>query len=332
MIRTSKPSITLLEKEYVYKALDASDVGVGEYISKFEQAWADYNKYKYGIACNSGTTALHLALMALGIGEGDEVIVPEFTMAATAFAVSYTGATPVFVDCRDDLNIDPSKIKITPRTKAIIVVPIYGRPVCESLYDLGVPVIEDMAEAHGIMPKGDIACYSFHSSKILTTGGGGMCLTNNMFLADEMRKLCHLYLNKEMTMLHEKIGYNYRLSNVQAAIGLAQVERIEELLEKRQKIASWYDKYIPEKYKRPKRDVVWVYDIDCGDFQKQTKKRLEEFGYESRYGFKPMSMQPIYNGEYEQLNAYRWSKRLLYIPLYPELTEEEVIKICNVLK
>lgn len=329
----SKPSITDREKEYVYDALSNSDIGVGPYIEKFENAWAKYNGMKYGVSCTSGTTALHLAVMALGIGPGDEVIVPEFTMISTAWAVSYTGASPIFVDCGDDLNMDyeTTKARVHPGTKAILVVPIYGRPVDPRLYELGVPVIEDMAEAHGIRPQGDIACYSFYGNKILTTGEGGMCLTDNEEWRDKMFQLSNAMMNKERTMLHEGQGYNYRMTNLQAAVGLAQVERIDEILAKRKQIETWYDTYLPEKYKMPTRDVLWMYDIQT-DHQEVLKAYLSEKGVPTRYGFKPMSMQPQYRMAYEHLNAYKWSKRILYLPTHFDLTETEVKEICQILQ
>lgn len=322
----SKPSITSLEKAYVADAMGKGDIGVGPYEERFENAWADWNDREYGVSCSSGTTALHLAVMALGIGPGDEVIVPEFTMISTAWAVSLTGATPVFVDCTDDLLMDFSKMVKSPRVKAIITAPIYGRRY--KLPYVGVPVIEDMAEAHGIKPQGDIACYSFYGNKILTTGEGGMCLTNNEAWRDRMVNLKNAMMNKERTMLHEGQGYNYRMTNLQAAVGLAQVERIEEILKKRVFIESWYDKYLPEAYKMPPREVLWMYDIQT-DHQEELKAYLEEKGIPSRYGFKPMSMQPQYNRPYEHLNAYKWSKRILYLPTYTDITQEEVKEICH---
>jgi len=337
-MNTSKPWITDLEKRYVNEALNVSDIGKGEFIWRFEEAWATYNKYKYGVACNSGTSALHLAMLALGLGEGDEVIVPEFTMVASAWAVTYTGATPVFADCLDDLTVDPNIVRklVTSKTKAILVVPIYGRSVSQLVYDVakdaGIPIIEDMAEAHGIMPKGDIACYSFHASKIITTGGGGMCLTNNVNYAHEMTALTHLYLDQNMTMYHKKIGYNYRLDNLKAAIGLAQVERIDEILAKRKQVESWYNAMLPERYLMPKREVVWVYDINCDEEQAEVKQKLLDSDIESRFFFKPMSMQPMYLSDYEDLEAYKWSKRGLYVPLYPEMTRKDVEKICKIMK
>ncbi len=338
-MKCSLPTITDLEKSYVNDALDCADIGVGRYIGKFEQSWADYNGLKYGVSCNSGTTALYLALLALGVGKGDEVIVPEYTMVSTAWAVTYTGATPVFLDCKDDLNIDVDLIEkaISKKTKAIIPVHVYGRR-CDMVSINNIArenklfVIEDMAEAHGIMPSSDIACYSFHSSKILQTGGGGMCLTNNFEWANEMRKLSHLYLNKDMTMLHEKIGHNFRLSNIQAAIGFAQVQRINEITAKRHKIAKWYNKHIPKRLLMPAREVLWMYDIDCGDNQQVVMDCLAENDIESRCGFKVMSQQPMYLQEYKHLNAYKWSKRIIYLPTYYDMSEDDVIKVTSCLK
>lgn len=323
-MRCSKPTITDLEKKYVNDAVSKNDIGIGEYLEKFENAWANKNLRKYGVACNSGTNAIFLALKALGIKEGDEVIVPEFTMVATAWAVTYTGANPIFVDCKDDLNIDYDKIKPSDKAKAIIATPIYGRKIDSRVYELGIPVIEDMAEAHGIPPRGIISCYSFYGNKIVATGEGGMCLTDRQDLADEMRSLANMYFDKNRTLLHPKVGYNFRMTNIHAAIGLAQVERFDEIFKKRKQIEEWYDKYLIPEVLMPKRDTVWMYDINCGDKQAEVKRYLDSFGIESRYFFKPMSMQPMYDRSYKHLNAYRWSKQGLYLPTYFDMTEKDV--------
>ena len=334
MKNSFKPSLTNLEENYLMDAFTSSEIGVGKYIGKFEESWAFYNHMEHGVACNSGTNALYLALLALGIGKGDEVIVPEFTMTATAWAVSYTGATPIFVDCNDTLNIDPELIAeaVTPKTKAIIPVHIYGRK-CD-MYEinsiarkLNLFVVEDMAEAHGIRPSGDIACYSFYGNKILTTGEGGMCLTNNKKWAEEMRLYANMYFDKERSMVHPKIGHNFRMTNLQAAIGFGQVSRITEILTKRKKIEKWFEKHMPAKFQRPSRDVLWMYDFDCGDRQEEIKSKLE-----ARYFFKPMSMQPDYLQDYKHLKAYKWSTRGLYLIVWTDMTEEDVIDICNELK
>jgi perosamine synthetase len=290
-------------------------------IRLFEEAWANHNGYKYGVACNSGTNALYLALKALGIGPGDEVIVPEFTMAATAWAVSYTGANPVFVDCRDDLNLDPGKVNITDKTKAIMPVAIYGRNYEGSW---NIPTVEDMAEGHGIKPRGTIACYSFYQNKIINTEEGGMCLTNDKNLADEMRLLANMYFDKERSYLHPKIGHNFRMTDMSAKQGLKQLKDFDNIIAKRRQIEAWWDKCLPEEMLMPKRDTVWMYDIDCADKQEAIKQAVPM----SRYFFKTMSMQPCYNRPYKHLNAYKWSKQGLYLPLW-QLTEREVKKIAK---
>jgi perosamine synthetase len=337
MIHLSKPWVTYLERAYVAEAVYNGDIGVGAFITQFERAWSDVNRMNFGVACNSGTNALFLALKALGIKDGDKVIVPEFTMAATAWAVSYTGATPVFVDCDDNLTIDIEKLREIDLTdvKAIMPVLIYGREVNHEVYEYArkhkLYIVEDMAEAHGILPKGDIACYSFYGNKILTTGEGGMCLTNNEKWANEMRSLANMYFDKNRSMIHPKMGYNFRMTNIQAAFGLAQVERLDEILRKRKEICDLYTMYLPEDYIMPPRKVGWMYDIRVEN-QEETKKTLLEYGVDSRYFFRPMSEQPMYKGEYEHLNAYKWSKQGLYLPLYPQMTEVDVKYIVRCLK
>lgn len=257
-------------------------------------------------------------------------------MIATAWAVSYTGATPVFVDCGDDLLMGERYIEgMSTKVKAIITVPIYGRKeirpkICDQ-QGFAIPVIEDMAEAHGIEPQGDIACYSFYGNKILTTGEGGMCLTDNKEWADEMRKLANMYFDEGRTMIHPKMGHNFRMTNIQAAIGVAQVMRLDEILARRKHIEKWYDENLPESVKMPPREVLWMYDIQT-DHQEELKAHLEAQGIPSRYGFKPMSMQPQYLREYEHLNAYKWSKRILYLPTYTDMTEDDVKYVCKMVK
>lgn len=338
-MKIGNPSLTKEETDNVLRAVTRGDISQGDYISRFEDDWAHMNWREFGVSCNSGTSALELALLALGVGKGDEVIVPEFTMAACAFAVSNVGATPVFVDCKDDLTIDPEKIRVAEKTKAIMVVPIYGRPVDPLVYALAkekrIKVVEDFAEGHGIKPNGDITCYSFQANKIITTGEGGMCTTDNGNYYNEMRKFSSLYFDEGRTMLHGKIAHNFRMTNLQAAIGVAQCKRFKELRDKRIKIASWYNEYLPSEYLMPGREVVWVYDIQT-DRQEKLKRFLEEHDIESRYGFKPMSMQPPYRKEYsrehEKLNAFKWSKRVLYLPTYYDMSILDVKTVCKAIK
>jgi perosamine synthetase len=339
-IPVSKPFIGEREKEYAMDAIQSGWVSSkGAYITRFEDAWADKNFMDFGVACSSGTNAIFLALRALGIKEGDEVIVPDFTMVATAWAVTYLGAKPVFVDCNDSLLIDVDRIeeKITHKTRAIIAVHIYGRQ-CDMLKIMNIAwkhhlkVVEDSAEAHGILPMGDIACFSLFGNKIITTGEGGICLTDNYELAERMMWYRSMCFDPKHTFLHADIGYNHRMTNVQGAIGLGQVENFDEILKRRQEIAEMYDKMLPSKVLMPKRDVVWVYDVDCGDRRDEIKEKLEAAGIETRYFFKPMSVQPMYKGSEVGENALKWSERGLYLPVYPEMTREDVEFICNEFK
>lgn len=240
-----EPALLGNEKAYVLDALESGWISSsGKYVSEFENAFARYCGVRYGVAVCNGTTAIHLALVAAGIGRGDEVIVPAFTMIATAFAVCYTGAVPVFVDADPATwNIDPVGIesRISSRTKAIIPVHIYGYPcnmdaICDVATRHGLIVIEDGAEGHGaeyrgrkIGSFGQLSAFSFFANKNITTGEGGMVVTDDGALAER----CRYYKNvcfppdAPRTYVHEDIGFNYRMSNIHAAIGLAQVEKAD---------------------------------------------------------------------------------------------------------
>jgi len=334
----SKPYVTSDTRRLVLEAVESSYIGTGPFIQKFEEVWAKENNYRFGSACSSGTAALHLALTALDIGEGDEVIVPEFTMVATAWAVTYTGARPVFVDCDNTLNIDIAKIEsaITAKTKAIIVVHVYGRRVnmnkiAEIAIAHDIAVVEDSAEAHGILPeKSDIACFSFYSNKIISTGEGGMCLTNSRLYKDRIDTLRSMSFDKNRTYLHPHLGFNYRMTNIQAAIGLSQLETLGWIKSKRRMIEMWYDAYLPAIVKMPKRDVLWYYDIDThGDAEQLKNILLNEYGIETRSFFKPMSMQPMYSTGQFPTNAMKWGQRGLLLPTYMDITEEQVKYVCE---
>ena len=250
------------ELKYVSECIKAGWIsGRGSYINKFEEGFAKYCGRKYGITTNNGTTALHLALASLGIKQGDEVIIPTFTMGAVAFAVKYVGAKLIFVDSeRDTWNIDVNKIKekITNKTKAIIAVHTYGHPcdmdpIVNLAKEYNLYIIEDCAEAHGAEYKGkkvgclsDIACFSFFANKIITTGEGGMVLTDNEKIAEKAMSLKNMAFGKENKFLHTAVGFNYRMPNIQAAIGLAQLEQIEKLIEKRRRNAQLYNSLLKD--------------------------------------------------------------------------------------
>src|SRR3990167_1340137 len=254
MIPVAKPNLKGNERKYLLEALDKNEISWrGSFVSEFEEKFSKRHGAKYGVGTTSGTTALTLAVAGLGIGEGDEVIVPEFTMVATAWAVSHNRATPVFVDCDDDLLIDVEKIeeKITPNTKAIIPVHIFGRRAntercMEIARKHGLKVIEDAALAHGVPLAGDIACYAFFANKIMTAGEGGICITNDKNLEEEMRYLKNMAFDPKHTFLHKKLGFNFRITNFQCAILLGQLERLDEFLAKRKEIESWYDEELKD--------------------------------------------------------------------------------------
>jgi perosamine synthetase len=255
-IPISAPVLVGNEKQYVIDCLDSTWISSrGKYIEQFEHAFASFCGVKHAVSCSNGTTALHLALLALGVVAGDEVIVPTLTFVATANAVAYCGARPIFVDAEPRTwNIDPALIeaKITSRTKGIIVVHLYGHSVdMDTVLAVarrhGLFVLEDAAEAHGALYKGkrvgsmgDISTFSFFGNKVLTTGEGGMVVTNDERMARQAHLLKEQGMDPDRRYWHPVIGYNYRMTNIAAAIGLAQTEKSEWHLERRRKVATWY--------------------------------------------------------------------------------------------
>ncbi len=339
----AKPCLKGNELEYVTNAIRTGWISSqGGYVKRFEEAFAGWNNMNFGVACSSGTSALVLALRSLGITEGDEVIVPEFTMIASAWAVTYIGATPVFVDCKEDLNIDEEKIeeKITKKTKAIMPVHIYGRrcnmeKIMNIAYNYNLFVVEDSAEAHGVKPLGDIACFSLFANKIISSGEGGVCLTNNKRLAEQMIHLRSMAFTPEHDFFHKKLAYNFRMTNLQAAVALAQVERIDEFLEKRKKIEENYDEGLKEIKGitlMPKRNVLWMYDV-LVENREELQAYLKQQGIETRKFFRPMSQQPMYfNGNWIELNAVKFSDSGIYLPTYVDLTSEDQDEISRKIK
>lgn len=283
-----------------------------ELYKQLEKEYAEFCGSNYAVSCNTGTSALHLALKAIGIKEGDEVIIPEFTMIACAFAVSYCGATPVFVDCGNDLNIDCSLIesKITKKTKAIMPVHIYGR-LCDMKEILRIAkkhnlkVIEDACEAQGAVyeSKADITCYSFYKNKIIHAEEGGICTTDNKEYADRMKYLKNMSFGEDHNYIHQEIGFNYRMPDQEAMLALRSLEDYPREKQRRQNLV---DKYNERFNLNVKNDANWVYPVYKND------KNVE--GLETRQFFKPMSMQPPYLGDYKNLNAYKKSNGI-YIKL-----------------
>ncbi|WP_405792527.1 DegT/DnrJ/EryC1/StrS family aminotransferase [Streptomyces sp. NBC_01506] len=332
--QASRPYLTGNESAYVADAIETGMISAqGPYMKRFEQAFAGFTGTAHGVACSSGTAALTLAMRALGIGPGDEVIVPEFTMVATAWAVTYVGATPVFVDCADDLTIDVDLIeqKITPRTKAVVPVHVHGRR-CDMVaitrlaraYDLRV--VEDSAEAHGIAPVGDIACFSLYANKIITAGEGGICVTDDARLAAQMVHLRGMAIGGDHSFLHDTLAYNFKMTSMQAGLALAQLEKIDEILALRAAIEKRYDAGLADitgLTLMPPREVLWMYDVRA-----RRRDELCEFlsgeGIEARVFFKPMSRQPLYaQPNWPALNASRFAADGLCLPTYTGLSETD---------
>ncbi|MFK0294678.1 DegT/DnrJ/EryC1/StrS family aminotransferase [Streptomyces sp. NPDC090442] len=339
----SQPWLEGRELEYVTEAVGSGWISSqGPAVKRFEEAFAGYNDVAHGVACSSGTTALTLALRALGVGPGDEVIVPEFTMIATAWAVEYVGGTPVFVDCGDDLTIDAARIeeKITPRTKVIMPVHVYGRrcdmdAIMDIAFQYGLRVVEDSAEAHGVRPVADIACFSLFANKIITSGEGGICLTDDPWLAGQMAHLRGMAFSSEHNFLHKKLAYNFRMTNMQAAVALAQVERLDEILARRRDIEKRYDeglRDIPGITLMPPREVLWMYDLRA-ERREELRRFLAEAGIETRLFFKPMSRQPGYlDPVWPTLNAHRFAEDGLYLPTYTQLTAADQERIVGAIR
>ncbi|GAB3509626.1 DegT/DnrJ/EryC1/StrS family aminotransferase [Amycolatopsis cihanbeyliensis] len=330
----AKPSLAGNELEYVTNAINDGWISSqGAYVGRLEREFAAYNGMNHGVACASGTAALTLALRALGIGPGDEVLVPEFTMIACAWAVTHVGATPVFVDCGDDLNIDVSAIegRITARTKVIMPVHIYGRrcdmdEIMRLAFDYNIRVVEDSAEAHGIRPTADIACFSFDATKIMAAGEGGICLTDDPRLAGQLAHLHSWAYSRDFRFLHKKLGFNFRMTNLQAAVALAQLERLDEMLERRAEIQRRYDEGLagtPGLTLMPPRDVLWTYDVRAGRLA-ELRSFLAGDGIETRPFFQPMSRQPPYFApEWSALNAAGFAVDGLLLPTYVDLAVSE---------
>jgi len=278
-----------------------------------EKKYARYVQSKYAVSCNTGTAALHLACLALGIGKGDEVIVPDFSMAACGFSVSYTGATPVFVDCDDRLCIDVNLIekKITKKTKAIMAVHIYGRlckmaKIHKIAKKYGLYVIEDACEAQGAVfnSKADITCYSFYANKIIHAEEGGICTTNSKKLANAMNYYKNMAFTPEHDYFHEEIGYNYRMPNAEALLAIESLDNIEKELKRRRGVEKELIKATKLEEMMPPRDVVWVYDV-----LKIVK------GENTRPFFKPLSSFPMYGGKCQSPKAEFYSKHGSYIKI-----------------
>ena len=358
MIPISKPSIEGKELEYVTDAIKSGWVSsLGKYIDMFEEKFSKYCNTKYAVATSNGTTALHLTLVSLGITEEDEVIIPNFTFVATASAIKYIGAKVITVDIEEDtLCISPEAIKkaITPKTKAIIPVHLYGHPanmieINKIAKKYNLFVVEDAAEAHGAEQNGkkvgglsDAGIFSFYGNKIITSGEGGMITTNNKELYKKLKYLRDHAMSKDKRYWHTEVGFNYRMTNLQAALGVAQFERINELLAKKKEIFKWYKdglKDIPNIKLNYQKDgyknIYWMMCIEINGYKEKERDelidKLKEKSIDSRPFFYPVSDMPMYDNCDTPI-THKVYQRGLNLPSYFDLTKEQVEYICKEIK
>lgn len=370
MIPVNEPRLGEREREYVNECLETAWISsAGRFIEAFEQQWAAYCGVKHGIAVSNGTTALQVAVGALELEPGDEVIMPTFTIISCALAVVDNGGMPVLVDsdprtwCMDVSQVEG---KITDRTRAIMPVHIYGHPVdMDPLLDLaekyGLAIIEDAAEVHGAQylsgresPQpvwrrcggmGDLSAFSFYANKLITTGEGGMVLTDDDEYAARARSLRNLAFRPERRFYHTKLGYNFRLTNIQAAIGLAQLERIDEIIARKRWMGAAYTERLRDidvlqlPVEEPwAQQVYWMYglvlDESTGMDAAEFARRLKEEGVETRPFFLGMHEQPVFlqrgwfRGERYPVSE-RIARQGLYLPSGLALTEEQLEEVCD---
>jgi perosamine synthetase len=361
VIPVSAPVFAGNEKLYVADCMESSWISsCGEYVGRFEAAFAEFCGARHAISCCNGTAALHLALAALGIGPGDEVIVPTLTFVATANAVTYCGAQPVFVDsdpltwALDALLLEE---RITPRTKAIVAVHLYGHPadmdaINEVARRHNLFVVEDAAEAHGAEYRGrragalaDVSCFSFYGNKIIATGEGGMVATDDEELARRVAQLRGQGYDPERRYWFPVVGYNYRMMNLPAAIGLAQLERSDWHTGRRREVAAWYEESLGgvpgiswQGEQEWARHARWLFTVTLDDYlpigRDELMSRLAERGVETRPVFYPMHVLPPYReGAASETFpvADRLAQRGFSLPTWAGLSRDDVEYVCNAL-
>lgn len=349
IIPVYQPSLGEREKRYVNECLDSTWISSkGKYLGLFEDSFKRYTGSKHATAVCNGTVAVHLAMLTLGLEPGDEVIVPTFTYIASVNPILYEGATPIFVDSeRASWQIDPADVerKITSRTRAIMVVHLYGHPAnMKAIMDIArrhnLFVIEDCAEAFGaridgqhVGTFGDIATFSFFGNKTVTTGEGGMVVTNDATLIERAIHLKGQGLAMHRTYWHDAVGYNYRMTNMCAALGLAQMERADEIVERKLALAAEYHRLLqsvsvePHRASRP--DVLhsyWMYSVLVPEGQRDTiMDALLRDGIETRPTFYPAHTMPMFSKRYERHRvAEEIARRGINLPSWPDLQLEQV--------
>ena len=358
MIPVNEPALGARELELVADCVRTGWVSsAGRYLDEFEQRWAEYCGMQHGVAVSSGTAALDVAVSCLRLQPGDEVILPSFTIISCAQAITKHGGLPVLVDCDPDtwcLDVEQVAARVTPRTRAVMAVHMYGHPAdmdpLRELADLhGFAIIEDAAEAHGAEYKGrrcgglgDISCFSFYANKIITTGEGGMVLTDRSDWADHARAYRNLCFRGDRRFYHEELGENYRMTNMQAALGVAQLSRVDDIVaHKRQMAATYTSRLRPcEALQLPMerewaRSTFWMYGVVLKDRKGRAMdlaNALRRRGVQSRPFFLGMHEQPAYRkiGLFTE-ESYPVTERLarqgLYLPSGTALTHEQVARV-----
>lgn len=364
-IPVNQPLLNGNEKKYLNQCIDSGWISSeGAFVRQFEEQFAARVGRKYGVAVSNGSAALEAAVVALDIGAGDEVILPTFTIVSCAAAIVRAGAIPVLVDCEADTwNMDVSQIeaKITPKTRAIALVHTYGLPVdIDPVIALaekyGLQIIEDAAEMHGQTYKnrpcgsfGDISTFSFYPNKHITTGEGGMLLTDDEHLAQRCRSLRNLCFQPQKRFFHEELGWNLRMSNLQAALGVAQLERLDEFLARKRRMGQRYTDMLsdipglqlPVPIAKYAENIYWVYGLVLKDevpFDAQeAMRRLNQHQVGSRPFFWSIHEQPVFQkiglfAEESYPVAERIARRGFYIPSGIALTDEQMETVADVLR
>jgi len=362
MIPVNEPRLGARELEYVNECLQTGWISSeGRFIEAFEQNWAEYCGMKYGVAVCNGTVALQLAVACLELQPGDEVILPTFTIISCAQAIIYNGGIPVLVDCDPRtwcMDVGQVEAKITARTRAIMPVHIYGHPVdMEPLQEIArrhnLTIIEDAAEAHGAEYKGarcgslgEISCFSFYANKIVTTGEGGMVLTNSEPTASRLRSLRNLCFQKERRFYHTALGFNFRMTNIQAALGVAQVEAVETTVKQKRWMGQEYTRRL-DQFKELQlpveepwaKNVYWMYGVVLDESTGMTAvdfaKRLAAGGVATRPFFLGMHEQPVLQARGLFVDehypvAERLARQGLYLPSGATLTQAQLEEVCRV--
>jgi perosamine synthetase len=371
VVPINEPLFAGRELEYVSDCIESGWISSsGRFVGDFESGWASYCGRRHGVAMSNGTVALQAAVAALDLAPGDEVLMPTFTIISCAAAVLAAEATPVLVDSDPRtwcMDVEQVRQKITDRTRAIMAVHIYGHPVdMDPLHELaethGLALLEDAAEAHGAEYKtgraggdgewrrcgsfGAMSCFSFYANKIVTTGEGGMVLTDDDRLAERLRSLRNLCFDGERRFLHEEIGFNFRLTNLQAAVGVAQIERVAQVVERKREVARRYGARLRTisalqlPVEEPwARNVYWMYgvvvDEASGLDAAALGQRLGAEGVETRPFFLGMHEQPVlrrrglFDGESYPV-AERLARQGLYLPSGTALTDAQVDEVCDV--